>query len=77
VDVAELFNKIEEGGIDFSEVRGQEHVKRALEVAAAGGHYILMLGPPGSGKTVHIGQACPHVSARARALSGWLLWARP
>jgi magnesium chelatase family protein len=41
-----------EGDGDLSEVRGQGHVKRALEVAAAGGHNLLMLGPPGAGKTM-------------------------
>ncbi len=52
VDVADLFRQGSAGEEDFSEVRGQEHVKRALEVSAAGGHNLLMSGPPGSGKTM-------------------------
>jgi magnesium chelatase family protein len=52
VDSATLLNEAVEYQADFRDVRGQHVAKRALEVAAAGGHNILMIGPPGSGKTM-------------------------
>ncbi len=48
----EFFNNQHKYAVDFSDVKGQENIKRALEIAAAGGHNAILIGPPGAGKTM-------------------------
>jgi magnesium chelatase family protein len=52
MDLADIFVDKYQYELDLSDVKGQPHVKRALEVATAGGHNIIMIGPPGAGKTM-------------------------
>ena len=52
VQTARLFEKKSRHAVDFNEIQGQAQAKRAFEVAAAGGHNLLMVGPPGAGKTM-------------------------
>lgn len=61
----EFYQQVSSYDVDFSDVKGQENIKRALEIAAAGGHNAILIGPPGAGKTMlarRLPTILPHLS---------------
>ena len=52
VDLGSFFTSNQQHEVDFSEIKGQHHARRAMEIAVAGSHNVLMIGPPGSGKSM-------------------------
>jgi magnesium chelatase family protein len=71
LDMNNIFQKTRKYDLDFSEIKGQKQAKRALEIAAAGGHNVLMIGPPGSGKSM-LAKRIPTILPKVFSIAGFL-----